>query len=128
VLGFVNADELGWAGLSSLKRKDSREAGKVYLEVDRDRRAFESYEVQPHPGQTVVLTIDQLIHIVLSKRCRRRRAESCEVWYGDRHGSAHGRNLSAGEFADLQSKRRWKVSPEEKPRRRAKYLRARFDF
>src|SRR5207237_1216495 len=37
------------------------EAGKVYLEIDRDRHAFESYEVQPHPGQTVVLTIDQVI-------------------------------------------------------------------
>jgi len=29
--------------------------------MDRDRRAFESHEVQPHPGQTVVLTIDQTI-------------------------------------------------------------------
>src|SRR6185503_9444112 len=29
--------------------------------MDRERRAFESYEIQPHPGQTVVLTIDQKI-------------------------------------------------------------------
>ena len=26
-----------------------------------ERRVFDSYEVQPHPGQTVVLTIDQTI-------------------------------------------------------------------
>ncbi|HEX7722235.1 MAG TPA: hypothetical protein VF397_08755, partial [Pyrinomonadaceae bacterium] len=62
VLGFVNADELGLGGVEqSYNEKIRGEAGKVYLEVDRDRRAFESYEVQPHPGQTVVLTIDQLI-------------------------------------------------------------------
>src|SRR6266853_269300 len=62
VLGFVNADELGLGGVEqSYNEKIRGEAGKVYLEVDRDRHAFESYEVQPHPGQTVVLTIDQLI-------------------------------------------------------------------
>jgi cell division protein FtsI (penicillin-binding protein 3) len=33
----------------------------VFYETDAKRRAFESYEVQPHPGQTVVLTIDQSI-------------------------------------------------------------------
>src|SRR5204863_2615744 len=62
VLGFVSADELGLGGVEqSYNEKIRGEAGKVYLEVDRDRHAFESYEVQPHPGQTVVLTIDQLI-------------------------------------------------------------------
>ncbi|MFN2579311.1 MAG: penicillin-binding protein [Pyrinomonadaceae bacterium] len=62
VLGFVSADEFGLGGVEqSYNEKIRGEAGKVYLEVDRDRRAFESYEVQPHPGQTVVLTIDQLI-------------------------------------------------------------------
>ena len=62
VLGFVSSDEIGLGGVEqSYNEKIRGEAGKVYLEVDRDRRAFESYEVQPHPGQTVVLTIDQLI-------------------------------------------------------------------
>ena len=62
VLGFVDTDEKGLGGVEQFYNEKIRgEAGKVYLEVDRDHRAFESYEVQPHPGQTVVLTIDQVI-------------------------------------------------------------------
>jgi cell division protein FtsI (penicillin-binding protein 3) len=62
VLGFVGTDEIGLSGVEQYYNEKIRgEGGKVYLEVDRDRRAFESYEVQPHPGQTVVLTIDQVI-------------------------------------------------------------------
>src|SRR5215831_168151 len=62
VLGFVGTDEIGLGGVEQTYNEKIRgEAGKVFLEVDRDRRAFESYEVQPHPGQTVVLTIDQVI-------------------------------------------------------------------
>jgi cell division protein FtsI (penicillin-binding protein 3) len=62
VLGFVGADEIGLSGVEQYYNEKIRgESGKLYLEMDRDRRAFESYEVQPHPGQTVVLTIDQVI-------------------------------------------------------------------
>lgn len=62
VLGFVGTDEIGLAGVEqSYNEKIRGEAGKIYLEHDRDNRSFESYEVQPHPGQTIVLTIDQLI-------------------------------------------------------------------
>jgi cell division protein FtsI (penicillin-binding protein 3) len=62
VLGFVNTDEIGLGGVEQFYNEKIRgESGKVYLEVDRAQRAFESYEVQPHPGQTVVLTIDQTI-------------------------------------------------------------------
>src|SRR6266576_4379512 len=62
VLGFVGSDEIGLGGVEqSYNEKIRGEAGKVYLEHDRDRRAFESYEVQAHPGQTIVLTIDQVI-------------------------------------------------------------------
>jgi penicillin-binding protein 2 len=62
VLGFVGTDEVGLSGIEQFYNEKIRgESGKVYLEVDRARRAFESYEVQPHPGQTVVLTIDQTI-------------------------------------------------------------------
>jgi len=62
VLGFVGADEVGLSGVEQFYNEKIRgEGGKVFLEVDRERRPFESYEVQPHPGQTVVLTIDQVI-------------------------------------------------------------------
>ena len=62
VLGFVGTDEVGLSGVEQFYNEKIRgEGGKVFLEVDRDHRAFESYEVQPQPGQTVVLTIDQVI-------------------------------------------------------------------
>lgn len=62
VLGFVGLDEIGQSGVEQYYNEKIRgESGKLYLEMDRERRAFESYEVQPHPGQTVVLTIDQAI-------------------------------------------------------------------
>ena len=62
VLGFVGSDEVGLSGVEQYYNEKIRgDSGKVFLEMDRDRRAFESYEVQPHPGQTVVLTIDQVI-------------------------------------------------------------------
>src|SRR5256886_7220212 len=62
VLGFVGTDEIGLSGVEQYYNEKIRgEGGKVFLERDRDQRAFESYEVQPHPGQTVVLTIDQTI-------------------------------------------------------------------
>jgi cell division protein FtsI (penicillin-binding protein 3) len=62
VLGFVGTDEIGLSGVEQYYNEKIRgEGGKVFLERDRDRRVFESYEVQPHPGQTAVLTIDQTI-------------------------------------------------------------------
>jgi cell division protein FtsI (penicillin-binding protein 3) len=62
VLGFVGTDEIGLSGVEQYYNEKIRgESGKLYLETDARRRAFESYEVQPHPGQTVVLTIDQTI-------------------------------------------------------------------
>ena len=62
VLGSVGLDEIGQSGVEQYYNEKIRgESGKVYLEVDRDRHAFESYEIQPRPGQTVVLTIDQTI-------------------------------------------------------------------
>jgi len=62
VLGFVGTDEIGLSGVEQFYNEKIRgESGKLFVETDARRRAFESYEVQPHPGQTVVLTIDQTI-------------------------------------------------------------------
>jgi penicillin-binding protein 2 len=81
VLGFVGTDEIGLSGVEQFYNEKIRgESGKVFLEVDRARRAFESYEVQPHPGQTVVLTIDQTIQYrteqALSEAVERTHAKS----------------------------------------------------
>jgi cell division protein FtsI (penicillin-binding protein 3) len=64
VLGFVGTDEIGLGGVEQYYNEKIRgESGKVYMERDgsSERRVFDSYEVQPHPGQTLVLTIDQTI-------------------------------------------------------------------
>jgi cell division protein FtsI (penicillin-binding protein 3) len=64
VLGFVGTDEIGLSGVEQFYNEKIRgEGGKVYMERDgsKERRVFDSYEVQPHPGQTVVLTIDRTI-------------------------------------------------------------------
>ena len=62
VLGFVGADEIGLSGIEQYYNEKIRgDSGKLFVERDREGHAFESYEVQPHPGQTVVLTIDQTI-------------------------------------------------------------------
>lgn len=62
ILGFVGADEIGLSGVEQFYNDRIRgESGKVFVESDAAHHAFESYEIQPHPGQTVVLTIDQTI-------------------------------------------------------------------
>jgi cell division protein FtsI (penicillin-binding protein 3) len=64
VLGFVGTEENGLGGIEQYYNEKIRgEAGKVFLERDGSsaRRIFDSYEVRPNPGQTVVLTIDQTI-------------------------------------------------------------------
>jgi penicillin-binding protein 2 len=90
VLGFVGTDEIGLGGVEQTYNEKIRgEAGKVYLEVDRDRHPFESYEVQPQPGQTVVLTIDQVIQYrteqALSAALERTHARSATAVVMDPH-------------------------------------------
>src|SRR5262245_16606432 len=90
VLGFVGTDEIGLSGIEQYYNEKIRgEAGKVFLEIDRERRPFESYEVQPHPGQTVVLTIDQVIQYrteqALSAALERTHAKSATAVVMDPH-------------------------------------------
>ncbi|HEV2915493.1 MAG TPA: penicillin-binding protein [Pyrinomonadaceae bacterium] len=62
VLGFVGLDEVGLAGVEQAYDERVRgEAGRVFIETDARRRAYSSFETVARPGQTLVLTIDQLI-------------------------------------------------------------------
>src|ERR1043166_5612783 len=77
VLGFVGTDEIGLGGVEqSYNEKIRGEAGKVYLEHDRDQRSFESYEVQAHPGQTIVQVIQFRTEQALSAAVQRTHAKS----------------------------------------------------
>src|SRR5438105_4023601 len=116
VLGFVSSDEIGLGGVEqSYNEKIRGEAGKVYLEVDRDRRAFESYEVQPHPGQTVVLTIDQLIQYrteqALSAAVERTHAKSGTAIVMD---PRTGEILALANAPTFDPNQPAKVSPEQR--------------
>ena len=62
VLGFVGLDEVGLAGVEQFYDERVRgEAGKVFIETDAHRRPYSSFEQIARPGQSVVLTIDQVI-------------------------------------------------------------------
>jgi cell division protein FtsI (penicillin-binding protein 3) len=92
VLGFVGTDEIGLSGVEQVYNEKIRgEGGKVYMERDgsKQRRVFDSYEVQPLPGQTVVLTIDHTIQFrteqVLSEAVKRAHAKSGSAIVMDPH-------------------------------------------
>ncbi|MGB7922180.1 MAG: penicillin-binding protein [Pyrinomonadaceae bacterium] len=61
ILGFVGLDEVGLAGVEqSYDERIRGEGGKVFVETDAHRRPYSSFEVASRPGQSVVLTIDQM--------------------------------------------------------------------
>jgi len=116
VLGFVGTDEIGLSGVEQYYNDKIRgESGKVYLERDARRRAFESYEIQPHPGQTVVLTIDQTIQF----RTERALATAVEGAHA-RSGTAIVMDPNTGEILALANaptfdpNQATKISPEER--------------
>ena len=62
VLGFVGLDEVGLAGIEQFhNERISGESGKVFIEKDAHGFSYESTEDPSRAGQTVVLTIDQMI-------------------------------------------------------------------
>jgi cell division protein FtsI (penicillin-binding protein 3) len=62
VLGFVGLDEVGLGGVEQVyNERIQGEAGKLFVETDAHRRSYRSLEVEPRPGQSVVLTIDQMV-------------------------------------------------------------------
>jgi cell division protein FtsI (penicillin-binding protein 3) len=61
VLGFVGLDEVGLAGVEQFYNERIKgEGGKVFMETDAHRRAYASVETASQPGQSVVLSIDQM--------------------------------------------------------------------
>ncbi len=62
VLGFVNIDDEGIAGLElAQNEKLQGETTKVLVETDASRKVYQSVAVSGRSGQTLVLTIDQMI-------------------------------------------------------------------
>lgn len=62
VLGFVGLDNAGQGGIEQFyNQKISGEPGKLFLERDSRGRTYHSFEVESKPGQSVVLTLDQMI-------------------------------------------------------------------
>lgn len=62
VLGFVGLDETGLGGIEqSFNERISGEPGRFFFETDARHHAYTSTEVGGRSGQTVVLTIDQVV-------------------------------------------------------------------
>ncbi|HEX8494540.1 MAG TPA: penicillin-binding protein [Pyrinomonadaceae bacterium] len=62
VLGFVGLDEVGLGGVEQVyNERIQGEAGKVFIERDARGQPYASFETGAQPGQTVVLTIDQMV-------------------------------------------------------------------
>ncbi len=62
VLGFVGLDEVGLGGVEQVyNERIQGEAGKVFIQRDARGESYASIKVGAQPGQTVVLTIDQMV-------------------------------------------------------------------
>ncbi|MCA1591565.1 MAG: transpeptidase family protein [Acidobacteria bacterium] len=62
VLGFVGLDDKGLGGVEQIYNASLvGDAGKLLLEGDARRKSYESFGVEPKPGQSLVLTIDQTV-------------------------------------------------------------------
>ena len=58
----MDIENAGQAGIEKFyNQKISGESGRVFLERDSRGQTYESFEVQPKPGQDLVLTIDRMI-------------------------------------------------------------------
>lgn len=81
ILGFVGLDEVGLGGVEqSYNEQIQGEAGKVFVEMDARGQSYSSLETGARPGQTVVLTIDQMVQYrteqALGAAVERSRAKS----------------------------------------------------
>ncbi|HEY0078087.1 MAG TPA: penicillin-binding protein, partial [Pyrinomonadaceae bacterium] len=81
VVGFVGLDDEGLGGVEQFHNASLEgEAGNVVVDRDARRRSYESVEINPRAGQSVVLTIDQSIQYhaerALASALERTRAKS----------------------------------------------------
>jgi cell division protein FtsI (penicillin-binding protein 3) len=68
VLGYVGLDENGLAGVEQVYDASLKgEAGRVRIDKDGQRKAFESEGRAPQDGRTVVLTIDQTVQYIVER-------------------------------------------------------------
>jgi cell division protein FtsI (penicillin-binding protein 3) len=68
VVGFVNVDEKGLAGIEQSFDKVIRgRPGRMLVMADGRRRHYDRSEEAPDPGATVVLTLDQTIQFIAEK-------------------------------------------------------------
>jgi cell division protein FtsI/penicillin-binding protein 2 len=68
VLGFVGLDDKGLAGVEQVYDAAlTGEAGRLVVDADAKRRAFESAGSAPQDGRTVVLTIDQTVQYIVER-------------------------------------------------------------
>jgi cell division protein FtsI (penicillin-binding protein 3) len=68
VLGFVGTDDKALAGIELFQNAQLRgERGKTVFDNDGRHHAFNSFEIEAQPGQSVVLTIDQNIQFQVER-------------------------------------------------------------
>src|SRR5688572_21552369 len=84
VLGYVGLDGKGLGGVEQFyNSKIAGEPGQLFLERDARGNAYDGYEIDSKPGQTVVLTIDQTVQYqaeqALNAAIQRSRAKSGTV-------------------------------------------------
>ncbi|HEX8285078.1 MAG TPA: penicillin-binding protein [Pyrinomonadaceae bacterium] len=68
VLGFVGLDAKGLAGVEQVYDASlTGESGRLVVDADAKRRAFESVGSDPRDGRTLVLTIDQTVQYIVER-------------------------------------------------------------
>jgi cell division protein FtsI (penicillin-binding protein 3) len=90
VIGFVGLDDRGLGGVEQIYDASlTGEAGRLVVDADARRRAFESTGSEPQDGRTLVLTIDQYVqHVVereLAAALERTNAKSAAAVVLDPH-------------------------------------------
>ena len=68
VVGFVGLDDKGLAGVEQIYNASlTGEAGRLVVDADARRRAFESAGSDARDGRTIVLTIDQTVQYIVER-------------------------------------------------------------